>query len=188
MGTWSITPKNDKVTINENTGEAHFDRHDYNSGYTITYSDGICGEVSRKIVVYGCKEPEPPQECDCNSLEITYEEECTCAVKDTYEVPAEKTLNQINAARIEYPTKCGNVLHVDYVVEGSDADFLHDFSLNGEYIKAKVNSENESETDTKKAIYEIKIGECGKQITVTQMKKGENPCKCEKLNIELKTE
>lgn len=188
MGTWSITPDNDLVRIDENTGEVHFDRHDYNSAYTITYSGETCGEVSRKIIVYGCKEPEPPAECGCDKLEIKYEEVCTCTVKDTYEVPAEKTVEQINVARIEYSTKCGNVLHVYYIEEGSDADFLNDFSLNGEYIKAKVDKENESETDTKKAIYEIKIGECVKQITVTQAKKGENPCKCDKLNIELKTE
>ena len=183
MGEWSITP-NDLAKIDEN-GLITFSKHESDVTYLVSYKDEK-GTITKSITAKACS---GPTDCNCNSLEITYEEKCTCTVKkDGYEVPAETSTTFYPIAMIEYSTSCGGLDEVKYVVEGSDADFLNDFSLDGEYIKAKVNSENESETDTKKAIYKIKIGECDKQITVTQMKKGENPCKCEKLNIELKTE
>ena len=184
MGKWSITPKNDLAKIDEN-GLITFSKHESDITYLVSYEDEK-GTITKSITAKACS---GPTDCNCNSLEITYEEKCTCSIKqDGFSVSAETSSAFCPIVMIEYSEACGDNITGNYK-EGSGTDFLGDvFKISGNLLTAQVVVENPSETDERHATYGVTIGECNLEFDVTQMKKGENPCKCEKLNIELKTE
>ena len=57
MGTWSIEPDNDKVTINEDNGTVVFDEHEEDATYVIRYVDGEI-KIEKTVTVHGCSAPE----------------------------------------------------------------------------------------------------------------------------------
>lgn len=59
MGTWSISPDNDLVSIDSN-GKLTYQKHTEDTEYTIKYQDDTCGTLTKTITIKKCEECKYP--------------------------------------------------------------------------------------------------------------------------------
>jgi hypothetical protein len=59
MGTWSISPDNDLVSIDSN-GKLTYQKHTEDTEYTIKYQDDTCGTLTKTITIKKCEDCKYP--------------------------------------------------------------------------------------------------------------------------------